>query len=601
MHASHPAQFPNLMMVTAMLSTSSRSAFGLAWFLVLVCMSHIEAADLLVEAESFEGRGGWQLDTQFIREMGSPYLLAHGLGRPVEDAVAQVKFPQPGKYRVFVRTKDWVARWQAPGQPGKFQLLINGQPLKETFGTRGDEWFWHDGGIVEIDEVSVQLALHDLTGFDGRCDAIYFSTEGTAPPNTSEPLADWRRKQLGLSAVASRREGYDLVVIGGGYAGMGAAISAARMGCKVALLQDRPVLGGNGSSEVRVWAMGNIRRGRFPRIGEIIEEFADHATKSPGRAEEFGDDLKESIVRAESKIDLFLNHHAFAAHAENGQLLSVTAFNTRTSQQLEFFGKLFCDATGHGTIGFLAGADWEMEAEGRMGMSNMWTWDETDMPTEFPRTPWALDLSMEDFPYPRDHHGQWFWESGFDKDAVGDAEGIRDHNLRAVFGAFNAMKNRDGAAEHRNAILTWVAYIGGPRESRRLLGDVVLTQEDIVSKRDFPDGFVPSTWSIDLHYPKQEYAQKFADNPFISIAVHDRRIDREYGYPGTLPLPIQSEYQQFIHGGSRYQCDPRSLGHNSRDEDLRHDGRGRWPRGQYLRRPQLPAERCLCQSPGRAD
>lgn len=175
-------------------------------------------------------------------------------------------------------------------------------------------------------------------------------------------------------------------------------------------------------------------------------------------------------------------------------------------------------------------------------MSNMWTWDEADMPAEFPTTPWALDLSMEDFPYPRDHHGQWFWESGFDKDAVGDAEGIRDHNLRAVFGAFNAMKNREGAAEHRNAILTWVAYIGGPRESRRLLGDVVLTQEDIVSKRDFPDGFVPSTWSIDLHYPKQEYAQKFADNPFISIAVHDRRIDREYGYP----VPYRCLYSRNI-------------------------------------------------------
>ena len=104
------------------------------------------------------------------------------------------------------------------------------------------------------------------------------------------------------------------------------------------------------------------------------------------------------------------------------------------------------------------------------------------------------------------------------------------------------MKNRDGAAEHRNAILTWVAYIGGPRESRRLMGDIVLTQEDIVSKRDFPDGFVPSTWSIDLHYPKEEYAKKFPDNPFISIAVHDQRIDRNYGYP----VPYRCFYSRNI-------------------------------------------------------
>jgi hypothetical protein len=138
---------------------------------------------------------------------------------------------------------------------------------------------------------------------------------------------------------------------------------------------------------------------------------------------------------------------------------------------------------------------------------------------------------MDDFPYPRDHHGQWFWESGYDKDPLGDAEGIRDWNLRAVFGAWNAIKNGAGKADHDNAMLTWVASIGGPRESRRILGDVVLTQDDIVTKREFPDGCVPSTWSIDLHYPKKQYATKYPDNPFISIAVHDRRVDRAYGYP----------------------------------------------------------------------
>jgi hypothetical protein len=131
---------------------------------------------------------------------------------------------------------------------------------------------------------------------------------------------------------------------------------------------------------------------------------------------------------------------------------------------------------------------------------------------------------MMDFPYPRDFHGPWYWESGYDKDPLGDAEGIRDWNLRAVFGAFNAMKNRDGADKHKNAKLTWVAYIGGPRESRRLLGDVILTEEDIVTKREFPDGCVPSTWSIDLHYPKKQYAQKFPDNPFISYAVHGKEL-----------------------------------------------------------------------------
>ncbi|MGI9471099.1 MAG: FAD-dependent oxidoreductase, partial [Rubripirellula sp.] len=319
--------------------------------------------------------------------------------------------------------------------------------------------------------------------------------------------------------------------VGGGYAGMGSAISAARMGCRVALVQDRPVLGGNGSSEVRVWAKGNIRRGKFPRIGEIIEEFADQAAKSPGTYEEFGDALKERTVEAEPNIDLMLNHHAFQVDMDGNKVAAVHALNTRSGGEVKILGDYFADCTGHGWIGQWANADLEMTPKGRMGMSNMWAWDEVDTPTQFPETPWALDLEMADFPYPRDHHGQWFWESGFDKDAIGDAEGIRDWNLRAVYGAFNAMKNRDGADQHANAILTWIAYIGGPRESRRLLGDVILNQDDIVGKREFPDGCVPSTWSIDLHYPKEQYAKKFPDNPFISKAVHGKGVDRSYGYP----------------------------------------------------------------------
>ena len=107
---------------------------------------------------------------------------------------------------------------------------------------------------------------------------------------------------------------------------------------------------------------------------------------------------------------------------------------------------------------------------------------------------------------------------------------------------FNAMKNRGGSEEHKNAYLTWVAYIGGPRESRRLMGDVVLTEQDIIDKRQFPDGCVPSTWSIDLHYPKKQYAKKFPDNPFISYAVHGTGVDRSYGYP----VPYRTFYSRNI-------------------------------------------------------
>jgi len=500
------------------------------------------AATVLVEAESFADHGGWSLDTQFIREMGSPYLLAHGLGTPVADATTKVQIPTAGTWHVWVRTKDWVARWKAPGTPGRFQLLVDGKPLEPAFGTEGAEWNWQSGGTVSLPAGEVTVSLRDMTGFDGRCDCIAFTTEATPPPNDSAILAAWRREALGLPQEPEVKGPYDLVVIGGGYSGMGAALAAARLGLKVALVQDRPVLGGNGSSEVRVWAMGLVRRGKYPRIGEIVEEFADKAKKSPGTYEEFEDEKKERVIRAEPNIDLFLNTHAFAVARAGNRILSVTALDTRTSRELVFTGSFFCDATGHATIGHLAGAETVMEEKGRMGMSNMWAWANRDEPQAFPATPWALPLGMADFPYPRDFHGQWFWESGFDKDPLADSEGIRDWNLRAVYGAFNAMKNGDGAKEHPNAVLTWAAFVGGPRESRRILGDVVLTQDDIVEKREFPDGCVPSTWSIDLHYPKEEYAKKFPDNPFISIAVHDRRVDRAYGYP----VPYRCFYSKDI-------------------------------------------------------
>jgi hypothetical protein len=480
------------------------------------------------------------------KEMGSPYLLAHGLGQPVEDASTSVTFPESGTWNIYLRTKNWTAQWpEAKGEaPGKFQLLFNGKALETTFGTEGAKWHWQSGGTITVDDTkSATIALHDLTGFNGRCDAIYFTNDAASKPSDdSSILPDWRKKMLDLPAEIETTKEYDLVVVGGGYSGLGAAISAARSGIKVALIQDRPVLGGNGSSEVRVWAMGNIRRGKFPRIGEIIEEIADKAKKSPGTYEEFGDDLKEKVVRAEPNIDLFLNTHAHQVEMKDGQITAVHTFDTRTSAERRFIGKFFVDCTGHGTIGYLAGADTETTEKGRMGMSNMWAWENADASQKFPQTPWALNLEMKDFPYPRDFHGQWFWESGFDKDAIGDAESIRDWNLRAVFGAFNAMKNRDGADEHKNARLTWLAYIGGPRESRRLLGDVILTKEDIVSKRNFPDGCVPTTWSIDLHYPKKQYAYKYPDNPFISIAEHDRSVDREYGYP----VPYRTFYSRNI-------------------------------------------------------
>jgi hypothetical protein len=324
---------------------------------------------------------------------------------------------------------------------------------------------------------------------------------------------------------------------------MAAAISAARQALRVALIQDRSVLGGNGSSEVRVWANGGTMRGKYPHLGEIVEEFADHAQDSPGVSEEFGDQHKERIIRAEPNIQLFLGHYAYKTDVapDDGRILAVTALEVRTGREKRFRGRLFVDATGHGTVGVMAGARFSLEAKGRMGMSNMWFWQLEDSPQPWPKTPWALPLELGDFPRTSQSvaeldgrefmKGEWFWESGFDQDPIDGAELIRDWNLRAVFGAFSALKHGAEREAHANASLKWVAFIGGPRESRLLEGDVILTREDIVSQRAFPDGCVPTTWDIDLHYPKEQFSKKFPDNPFISRAEFGAGVDRYNGYP----------------------------------------------------------------------
>jgi hypothetical protein len=151
-----------------------------------------------------------------------------------------------------------------------------------------------------------------------------------------------------------------------------------------------------------------------------------------------------------------------------------------------------------------------------VGASNLWVPVDAGKPVAFPRCPWALDLSDKPFPAGLKQLGVWYWESGFDLDTVHDAEAIRDHNLRAMYGAWDCVKNVKKL--HPNYRLAWAAYVSGRRESRRLLGDVILTKEDILTGRQFPDGCVGTTWTIDLHLPNPKFTSTSPDNPFISEA-----------------------------------------------------------------------------------
>lgn len=526
----------------------------------------LQAADsLFVEAEAFKDRGGWKVDSQFILNMGSAYLMAHGLGTPVEDASTEVTFPSAGTYHLHVRTKDWVAQWDAPGTPGRFQVAINGKPVSTTFGTKSAEWFWHPGGKVEITSAKTTLSLKDLTSFNGRCDALYFTKDAKEqPPAEGQALFEFRREKLGLPAAPPTTGEYDLVVVGGGYSGLGASISAARQGLKVALIHDRSVLGGNGSSEVQVWAMGGTQLGRYPHLGEIVNEFSDFSRDSPGLIREFVDELKEKVVRNEKNIDLYLNHFAFRTNTKENRIESVDAVDTTTGSFVRIAGTYFCDSTGHGTIGAQAGAKFMMAEKGHMGMSNMWSAKDTGKAVPWPETPWALPLGKGDYPplkgsrgpYEKFKKAEWFWEGGYDKHPIDELEQIRDWNLRANFGAFSDIKKSEP-----NTALMWMAYVGGNRESRRLEGDLVLTGDDISSRKEFPDATVPTTWSIDLHYPKKQFAKGVAkDNPFISIAVHDRKVDRKNGYNIPYRCFYSKNISNLFMAGRCVSVDRRALG-----------------------------------------
>lgn len=531
----------------------------------ILALSAHGADSLFIEAEAFADKGGWSTDSQFILHMGSAYLLAHGLGTPVEPATTKVTFPSTGTYHLHVRTKDWVAKWNAPGTPGKFQVTVEGKPASVTFGTEGADWHWQKGGTVEITSPETTLTIKDLTGFEGRCDALYFTKDAKdIPPAAGQELFDFRRQKLGLPATPPVHDGYDMVVVGGGYSGLGAAISGARHGLKVALIHDRPVLGGNGSSEVQVWAMGGTQRGKYPHLGEIVDEFSDYSRDSPGIISDFVDDLKEQVVKAEKNIDLYLNHFAFRTNAKDSRILSVDAVDTNTGTFKRISGNLFCDTTGHGTIGAQAGAKFMMAEKGHMGMSNMWSTVQVEEDVPWPETPWTLPLGEGDYPKLHDSRGpyakfkkaEWFWESGFDKHPIDDLEAIRDWNFRANYGAFSHIKTTD-----KKAKLMWMAFIGGNRESRRLEGDIILTGDDIIARKDFPDGCVPTTWSIDLHYPRKEFVKGAAkENPFIAIAVHDRKVDRQNGYPIPYRIMYSKNIENLFMAGRNVSVDRRALG-----------------------------------------
>lgn len=217
------------------------------------------------------------------------------------------------------------------------------------------------------------IKLHDLTGVEGRCEAMFFCKDVEFEPvNDIEALTKFRRKLLGLPDKPDAGGEYGLAAAAGGLAGTCAAISAARNGIKVALIQDRPVLVGNASSELRVWPEGHTNKSPYTHIGDIVNEILPPLKKKKGQVwngadSSYYDDVLIKVVKAEPNISLFINHRAIEVETTENVIDTIIVQSTISARQTKLRGKLFADCTGDATIGFKAGADHEYEVKDLMG------------------------------------------------------------------------------------------------------------------------------------------------------------------------------------------------------------------------------------------
>ncbi|MBQ8483617.1 MAG: FAD-dependent oxidoreductase, partial [Bacteroidales bacterium] len=446
--------------------------------------------EVFIDVESFADKGGWKVDQQFMDVMGSPYLLAHGAGVPVDDASQQVDLPGRGEWHVFARTFNWVSPWYDGEGPGKFKIVVNGETLSETLGGYGNEWMWQYAGSFNAASRKVELSLKDLTGFDGRCDAIYITRDRNVQlPSAAEDMAALRSRMIRNYDVPSDKGEYDFVVAGGGVAGMCAAVAAARKGLKVALIHDRPVLGGNNSSEVRVHLGGSIECGPYPNLGNMIKEFGHTKKGNAKAAENYEDGKKMSFVEDEENISLFLNCHVTDVEMKDGRIATLLARDIETGELMRFSAPLFSDCTGDAAVGYLAGAEWRsgresveqtgepgaVEVPDRQVLGASVQWNSKDMGQESPFPVFEYGKVFSEESVQKVTHGEWTWETGMLRDQVLEAERVRDHGLLVVYSNWSYLKNRSSVRnEYDSRALDWVAYVAGKRESRRLLGDIVL-------------------------------------------------------------------------------------------------------------------------------
>ena len=519
-------------------------------------LSKLPPLNVLVEAEDFDDYGGWVLDSQFEAQMGSPYLLAHGLGRPVSDASTTIMMAQEGSYTVWVRAKDWVP----DHHPGRFRLIVNGVPFDTEFGANGRDWSWQSAGSISVSAGPLTLTLQDLTGFEGRCDAIYLSADGVPPPDAiNDASRRWRRQLRGLPDKPIDAGHYDVVVVGGGISGCAAALTAARLGQRVALIHDRPVLGGNASVEI-----GLMPRGAQ---GALLKELSQRLPN--------GDLAAAGLLSAEPSADVFLEHRIGAAATDDNRIVSIDAVQARGGHERRFTGSIFIDTTGTAMIGVLAGAQTMFGREARAAFDERYAPDAaddmhhgntlffrtrmTDHPVPFPDVPWATEVSKDyanlsgqltapgfengpgpvagenpstpEFRFGRNNDvfpATHFWEYGQWLDPYTSGELVRDYLMCALYGTFANVKRLD-RERYANLEFEWMAFVAAQGEFRRYCGDYVLTENDIRDHTRFDDTLIANDGSFCIHCAWEPGEGKYDFR--LKDWIFDTRDNQSYEIP----------------------------------------------------------------------
>lgn len=508
-------------------------------------------------ATRFNDKGDWTLEQQFVLQMGSSYLMAHGLGTPLaKDAKTEINIPEDGDYRLWVRTKNWTAFWSEGKTPGIFQVLIDGKADPSEFGigkmpldvkagidfpddidtsreARAEraQWYWQKGETYHLTKGSHSIALHDLMGLDGRCDAIILTSTDEVPGDSLEDYRALREALLGPGKPEDKGN-YNLVVIGAGMSGLCAAIAAARLGLKVALVQDRYILGGNNSSEVRVGLGGQINMPPYPSLGYILNEIGPDRIGNARGAHHYQDWKKWDVIAAEPNISLFAGYTVVNAEMKDGKIVAVTAVEATNQNLIRISGNLFSDCTGDANLAVMAGAATMMGREARsefgetlapekaddftMGVSIEWYCEDWNTPCSFPDSvDWGLKLD-EDTVEPV-HRANWYWEVGMRDDQIADAEKIRDYGMYVAYSTFSYCKNRLAKKEDWECThLTWVSHVSGKRESRRIVGDLILREQDLTRPIPYEDGTCTTTWRIDQHYPMEKNSADYPGEEWMS-------------------------------------------------------------------------------------